>query len=87
MANVDNEEAKRLKQNLIKRFGTVQFEVSGRLLYLGMQIEIKETGTVIDMTFYVKQLLEGVDVPVRASLGTKLTTWGLWSYFKSLLSF
>jgi hypothetical protein len=34
---------------------------------------MKETGTVIDMTFYVKQLLDGVDVPVRASPGTKLT--------------
>jgi hypothetical protein len=51
----------------------VQFEVSGRLSYLGMQIEMKETGTVIDMTFYVKELLEGVDVLVRASLGTKFT--------------
>jgi len=73
LANVDSEEAERLRQNLIKRFGTVQFEVSGRLSYLGMQIEMKETGTVIDMTFYVKQLLEGVDVPVRASPGTKFT--------------
>jgi hypothetical protein len=51
----------------------VQFKVSGRLSYLGMQIEMKETGTVIDMTFYVKELLEGVDVLVRASLGTKFT--------------
>jgi hypothetical protein len=62
-----------LKQNLTKRFGTVQFEVNGRLLYLGMQIDILKHRTVIDMTFYVKQVLEGVDVPVRASPGTKLT--------------
>jgi hypothetical protein len=48
LANVDSEEAEKLRQNLIKRFGTVQFEVSGRLSYLGMQIEMKETGTVID---------------------------------------
>ena len=73
LANVDSEEAERLRQNLIKRFGTVQFEVGGRLSYLGMQLELKETGTVIDMTFYVKQLLEGVDVPVRMSPGTKFT--------------
>jgi hypothetical protein len=73
LANVDSKEAEKLRQNLIKRFGTVQFEVSGRFSYLGMQIEMKETGTVIDMTFYIKQLLEGVDVPVRASRGTKFT--------------
>jgi len=73
LANVDSKETEKLKQNLIKCFGTVQFEISGRLPYLGMQINIRETGTVIDMTFYVKQLLEGVDVPVSASLGTKFT--------------
>jgi hypothetical protein len=73
LANVDSEEAERLRQHLIKRFGTVQFEIGGRLSYLGMQLEMKETGTVIDITFYVKQLLEGVDVPVRASPGTKFT--------------
>jgi predicted SpoU family rRNA methylase len=73
LANVDGEEAEKLRKSLIKRFGTVQFEIGGRLSYLGMQLEMKETGTVIDMTFYVKQLLEDVDVPVRASPGTKLT--------------
>jgi hypothetical protein len=73
LANVDSKEAEKLKQNLIKRFGSVQCEVSGRLSYLGMQINIRETGTVIDMTCYVKQLLEGVDVPVSASPGTKFT--------------
>jgi len=73
LANVDSEEAEKLRKSLIKRFGTVQFEIGGRLSYLGMQLEMKETGTVIDMTFYVKQLLEDVDVPVRASPGTKLT--------------
>jgi len=43
------------------------------LSYLGMQTNIRETGTVIDMMFYIKQLLEGVVVPVRASPGTKFT--------------
>ena len=62
-----------MKQNLSKQFGTVQFEVSGRLLYLGMQIDISKQRAVINMTFYVKKVLEGVDVPVRASPGTKLT--------------
>jgi len=73
LTNVDSKEAEKLKQNLIKRFGTMQFEVSGRLSYSGMQINIRETGTVIYMMFYVKQLLEGVDVPVRVSPGTKFT--------------
>jgi hypothetical protein len=73
LANVHDEEAEKLKQNLSKRFGTVQFEVTGRLSYLRMQIDILKQRTVIDMTFYVKQVLEGVDVPVRASPGTKLT--------------
>jgi len=40
LANVDREEAERLCQNLIKRFGTKQFKVSGRLSYLGMQIDM-----------------------------------------------
>ena len=73
LANVDSKEVEKLKQNLIKCFGTVQFKVSGRLSYLGMQIDIMKNGTVIDMTFYVKQILEGVDIPVRALPGTKLT--------------
>jgi hypothetical protein len=54
LANIDKEEAKRLHQNLIKQFGTVQFEVSGRLSYLGMQIDITEKRTIINMSFYVK---------------------------------
>jgi hypothetical protein len=58
LANVYKEEAERLRQNLIKRFGTVQFEVSGRLSYLGMQIDIRAKRTIVDMSFYVKQVLQ-----------------------------
>jgi hypothetical protein len=72
-ANVNAEEAARLKQRLMEQFGTVQFTVSGRLSYLGMQIDITRDGTIIDVSFYVKHTLEGVDWPVRASPGTKPT--------------
>jgi hypothetical protein len=39
------------RMELVERFGMVQFEESGRLLYLGMQIDVKSEGTTIDMTF------------------------------------
>jgi phosphatidate phosphatase PAH1 len=68
--NVNAEEAARLKQRLMEQFGTVQLTVSGRLSYLGMQIDITRDG---DVSFYVKYTLEGVDFPVRASPGTKPT--------------
>jgi hypothetical protein len=51
----------------------VQFEVSGRLSYLGMQIDISSEGTIIDMQFYTKKVLEGMDVPVRELLGMNTT--------------
>jgi hypothetical protein len=54
LANINKEEAERLRQNLIKQFGTVQLESSGRFSYLGMQIDIMMKRTIINMSFYVK---------------------------------
>lgn len=55
--------AKYLKGCLILHFGEVQLEINNKWSYLGMQIEImKKELTVIDMTFYVKQLIEGMEV-------------------------
>jgi len=47
------------KARLEKAFGTIQFEEGGRLSYLGMQLELREEGTVVDMPFYAKQFVEG----------------------------
>jgi hypothetical protein len=58
LANVAREEAMALKAQLEKVFGTIQFE-GGRLSYLGMQLELCDEGTIVDMLFYAKQLLEG----------------------------
>jgi hypothetical protein len=38
-----------------------------------MQVEITGAGTTIDMRFYVKQMLEGTEVAVKLSPGTKST--------------
>jgi hypothetical protein len=62
LAQVDDKEAERLREHLMKRFGEVQFEVGSKLSYLGMQIDIRNEGTMIDMSFYVKKLLEGTMV-------------------------
>jgi hypothetical protein len=35
----------------------MQFEEGGRLSYLGMDISIADEGTIVDMSFYVKQLV------------------------------
>jgi len=32
----------------------VQFEIGEKLSYLGMQIEIRDDGTIVDMSFYVR---------------------------------
>jgi hypothetical protein len=32
----------------------VQFEIGEKLSYLGMQIEIRDDGTIVDMSFYKK---------------------------------
>jgi hypothetical protein len=69
LALVDADEAKRLKGHLERKFGTVQFEISRKLSYLGMQLNIKEDGAVVDMTFYVEKLLEGLTVKTMASPG------------------
>jgi hypothetical protein len=31
-----------------------------------MQIDVSSKGTVIDIQFYTNQMLEGMDVPIRA---------------------
>jgi hypothetical protein len=69
LAQVDDKEAVRLREHLMRRFGEVQFEVGSKLLYLGMQIDIGDEGTMIDMSFYVKKLLEGASVKGQPSPG------------------
>jgi hypothetical protein len=73
LANVDREEAMTLKARLEKAFGTIQFEEGGRLSYLGMQLELREEGTVVVMSFYAKQLLEGKDFKEESSPSTRRT--------------
>jgi hypothetical protein len=63
----DKQEAERLRVHLKKRFGEVQFKVGERLSYLGMQIDIEDEGTTVDMSFYVKKLLEGTTVKGQTS--------------------
>jgi hypothetical protein len=69
LAQVDDKEAVRLREHLMRRFGEVQFEVGSKLSYLGMQIDIGDEGTMIDMSFYVKKLLEGASVKGQPSPG------------------
>jgi len=71
MAIVDKEEAKQLKKRLEELFGEVQFEVGDKMSYLGMNITIGDQSTTVDMTFYVRQLLEGEQVEEYGSPGTK----------------
>jgi hypothetical protein len=71
LAVVDAEEAARLKAKLEKLFRTIQFKEGNKLSYLGMDVMIKDVGTTIDMRFYVDQVLEGEDVEIFASPGTK----------------
>jgi hypothetical protein len=52
--------------HLMKRFGEVQYEVGEKLSYLGMQIEIKDKGTIVGMSLYVKKLLEGMKFKQQA---------------------
>ncbi len=73
LAVVDEQEAKELKAMLVKRFGMVQFAVGNNLSYLGMQISIRNSGTIVSMSFYVQQLLEGLSVAVKLPPGTKTT--------------
>jgi len=69
LAQVDKGEAERLRVHLKKRFGEVQFEIGERLSYLGMQINVKDEGTTVDMSFYIKKHLEGTTVKGQASPG------------------
>lgn len=39
-----------------------------------MELDIGDQGIAIGMSFYMKQVLEGVDVPVKLSTGTKMTS-------------
>jgi uncharacterized protein YlbG (UPF0298 family) len=61
LALVDKEEAERLKAKLQRRFGELVYEVGKKLSYLGMEIEVTQEGTKLDMTHFVKKLLEGVE--------------------------
>jgi len=58
LAIIDKEEAERIRAHLVAKFGTMLFEMNGRLSYLGMEIEILDQGTRINMSFYVKQILK-----------------------------
>jgi hypothetical protein len=77
LAIVDKEEAEKIQAHLVAKFVSVQFEEGGRLSYLGMEIDVTVAGTSVDMSFYVKQLLE--DAKERMNLvvyvlpGTKET--------------
>ena len=55
LAQVDKEEVERLRVHLRKRFGEVQFEIGEKLSYLGMQINIRDEGMMVDMSFYIKK--------------------------------
>jgi hypothetical protein len=68
---VDNEEVEKIRKHLDKRFGKVLFEKGKELSYLGMQIRIKESGIIFDMTYYMKKILEDEDVQVMRSPATK----------------
>ena len=71
------QEAEKIRAHLVAKFGTVLFEVNGRLSYLGMEIEVTDEGMKLNMSFYVKQLLEEAEerlsLTVFASPGTKET--------------
>jgi hypothetical protein len=69
LAQVDEKEAEHLRKHLMRKFGEVQFEVGSKLSYLGMQIDVRDEGTIVDMSFYVKKLLEGTLVKGQSSPG------------------
>jgi hypothetical protein len=77
LAIVNKEEAKKIRMHLVTKFGSVQFKTGGRLSYLGMEINVTYAGMSVDMSFYVKQLLEDakerMSLVVYASLGMKET--------------
>jgi hypothetical protein len=61
LAIVDEEEAEKIRAHFVAKFGTVLFEINGKLSYLAMEIEILDEGTKIDMSFYVKQIIEDAE--------------------------
>lgn len=70
LAQVDEKEADHLRKQLTKQFGTVQFEIGMKLSYIGMQIDKQIERAMIDMSFYVKQMLDGVKAKVKLLQGT-----------------
>lgn len=59
LALVDEVEAENIRLRLTKRFGEIVFEIGKKLSYLGMEIEVTSMRTMVDMSFYIKQLLDG----------------------------
>jgi hypothetical protein len=58
LAIVDEAVVKILKNHLTTKYGTIQFKVGEKQLYLGMETEITSVGTVIGMCMYIWQLLD-----------------------------
>ena len=54
-----------------KQCGEIVFEVGKKPSYLRIEIEVMTKGTIVDMTFYVMKILEGMEVMVYESPGTK----------------
>jgi len=53
----------------------VQFEIGEKLSYLGMQIEIRDDGTIVDMSFYVRNCWkEGWCGDIRGTAACLLST-------------
>lgn len=73
LALVDEVEAENIRLRLTKRFGEIVFEIGKKLSYLGMEIEVTSMGTMVDMNFYIKQLLDGEAVVTYVSPGAKET--------------
>jgi hypothetical protein len=59
LALVDQEEAKRIRERLLRRFGEIVFVVGNKQSYLGMEIEVTKQGTILDMSFFVKKYWKG----------------------------
>jgi hypothetical protein len=54
LAVVDEQENIKLKELLIGKLGSVQYEVNNYLSYLGMQIRVGIESTTIDMIIHVR---------------------------------
>jgi hypothetical protein len=73
LAVVDKHEAIRLKEIWEELYGSVQFEEGTKLSYHGIEMKITNHGTFVNVSFYMKQLLEGEMVEEQFSPGTKDT--------------